>query len=123
MLLDWLVVFRFNTKVIPSQSVTHIFPGFLTTVLTQSFFQSQRRLFSHASAEVSCKNTPDEMLLEKEKMQHFSSMFSVLSINTSPNKPLFICVCRTSILKTLWEKEKLPITSHFFFPQNEFCPF
>ena len=30
----------------------HVFPGFLTPVLTQLSFQSHRLLFSHASAEV-----------------------------------------------------------------------
>ena len=29
------------------------------------------------------------------------------AINPLPNKPLFLCVYRTSLLKTLWEKEKL----------------
>ena len=30
----------------------HVFPGFLTPVLTQLTFQSHQLLFSHASAEV-----------------------------------------------------------------------
>ena len=29
---------------------THVFPGFLTPVLTQLSFESHRRLFSYASA-------------------------------------------------------------------------
>ena len=34
------------------------------------------------------------------------------------NKPLILLVCCTSLLKTLWEKKKLLITSKFsFFPQ------
>ena len=40
----------------------HAFPGFLTPVLTQLSFQSHRRLFSHASAEVRDENTPDWLL-------------------------------------------------------------
>ena len=36
----------------------HVFPGFLTPVLTQISFQSHRLLFSHASAEVRGENTP-----------------------------------------------------------------
>ena len=35
----------------------HVFPGFLTPVLTQLSFQSHRLLFSHASAEVRGENT------------------------------------------------------------------
>ena len=35
----------------------HVFPAFLTPVLTQLPFQSHRLLFSHASAEVRGENT------------------------------------------------------------------
>ena len=37
----------------------YVFPGFHTPVLTRLSFQSHRLLFSHASAEVRGKNTPD----------------------------------------------------------------
>ena len=37
--------------------------------------------------------------------QHFSPF---------PNKPWFLCVCCTSLLKTLWEKEKLLVMSKIF---------
>ena len=30
-----------------------------------------------------------------------------------PKKPWFLCVCSTSLLRTLWEKEKLLLTSNF----------
>ena len=35
----------------------HVFPGFLTPVLTHFSFQSHRLLFSHASAEVRGENS------------------------------------------------------------------
>ena len=38
----------------------HVFPGFLTPVLTQLSFQSHQLLFSHASAEVRDENTPEK---------------------------------------------------------------
>ena len=38
-------------------------------------------------------------------------------VNPFPNKPWFLRVCRTNLLKTLWEKEKLPVTSNFSFPE------
>ena len=38
---------------------THVFPGFLTRVLTQHSFQSHRLLFLHVSAEVREENTLD----------------------------------------------------------------
>ena len=37
----------------------HVFPGFLTPVLTQLSFQRHQLLFSHASAEVRRENTPE----------------------------------------------------------------
>ena len=37
----------------------HVFPAFLTPVLTQIFLQSHRLLFSHASAEVRGEGTPE----------------------------------------------------------------
>ena len=33
-----------------------------------------------------------------------------LTLNPFPNKPWFVRVCSTSLLKTLWEKEKLLVT-------------
>ena len=43
--------------------------------------------------------------------------------NPFPNKPWFLRVCRTSLLKTLWEKEKLFVTSNFSFSHSIFYPF
>ena len=62
--------------------------------------------------------------------RHFLfQMFSTLCktnaffINPFPNKPLFLRVCSTSLLKTLWENEKLLVTSNFSFSHNVFCSF
>ena len=43
--------------------------------------------------------------------------------NPFQNKPWFLCVCQTSLLKTQWEKEKLLIMSNFSFPLHVFYPF
>ena len=40
-----------------------------------------------------------------------------------PNKPWFLRVCITRLLKTLWEKEKLLVTSNFSFSHSVFYPF
>ena len=40
-----------------------------------------------------------------------------------PNKPLFSRVCSTSLLKILWEQEKLLVTSNFSFSHSIFYPF
>ena len=44
-------------------------------------------------------------------------------MNPFPNKPWFLRVCSTSLLKTLWEKEKLLLTSNFSFSHSVFYPF
>ena len=40
-----------------------------------------------------------------------------------PNKPWFLRVFSTSLLKTLWEKKKLLVTSNFFISRSVFYPF
>ena len=42
-------------------------------------------------------------------------------LNSFPNKPLILRVISTGLLKTLWEKEKLLITSNFSFSQCFFA--
>ena len=44
-------------------------------------------------------------------------------INPFPNKPWFLRVCSISLLKTLWAKEKLLVTSHFSFSHMYFYQF
>ena len=43
--------------------------------------------------------------------------------NSFPNKPWFLCVCNTSLLKTLWEKKKLLVTSNFPISHSVFYSF
>ena len=43
--------------------------------------------------------------------------------NPLPNKPWFLHVCCTGLSKTLWEKEKLLVTSKCSFPHSVFYPF
>ena len=43
--------------------------------------------------------------------------------NLIQNKPWFLHVCSTSVLKTLWEKEKLFVMSNFCFPHSVFYQF
>ena len=40
-----------------------------------------------------------------------------------PNKPWFLHGCSVSLLKTLWEKEKLLVTSNFSFSHSVLNPF
>ena len=45
------------------------------------------------------------------------------SFNPFPNKPWFLRFCNRSLLKTLWEKEKLLVTSNFSFTHSVFYLF
>ena len=45
------------------------------------------------------------------------------NFNPLPHKPWFLSVCSTSLIKTLWEKEKLLRTSNFSFSHSVFYPF
>ena len=44
-------------------------------------------------------------------------------INPFAKNPWFLRVCSTSLLKPLWEKEKLLVTSNFSFSRSVFYPF
>ena len=46
-----------------------------------------------------------------------------VALNTFPNKPWFLHVCSRSLLKTLWEKEKLLVTSNLSFSYSVFYLF
>ena len=49
--------------------------------------------------------------------------FERTALNPFPNKPCFLHVCFISLLKTLWEKEKLLVTSNFSFSHSVFYLF
>ena len=53
----------------------------------------------------------------------FKGLFLLRMFNPFPNKPWFLRVCRTSLLKTLWEKEKLLVRSNFSFSHSVFYLF
>ena len=44
-------------------------------------------------------------------------------VNPFPNRAWFLRVCSTSLVKTLWEKEKLLVMSNFSFSHSFFYPF
>ena len=57
-----------------------------------------------------------------EKPRGFSAARTQDPFNPLPNKPWFLRVCSTSLLKTLLEKKKLLVTSNFFFSNSVFYP-
>ena len=64
----------------------HVFPGFLTPVLTQLFsFQSHRLLFSHASAEVRGQNTSERKFASTgDRTQNHHVMSPTRSLQSQP---------------------------------------
>ena len=54
-------------------------------------------------------------------LSFFSNSFYKLTL--SQTSPGFLCVCRASLLKTQWEKDKLLVTSNLSFFHSVFYPF
>ena len=69
------------------------------------------------------KNLPFGKEFINNTANHSGIAVKLLSFNTFPNKPWFLLVCSTSLLKTLWEKEKLLVMSNFSFYHSVFYPF
>ena len=68
----------------------HVFPGFLTPVLTQLSFKSHRLLFSHASAEVRGENTPERKFASiRDRTQNHQIMSPTLSPLSNPGGALW----------------------------------
>ena len=57
------------------------------------------------------------------KMLILASVFYYFDINPFPNEPWFLRICSTSLLKTVWGKEKLLVMSNFSFSLSVFYPF
>ena len=58
-----------------------------------------------------------------QPVEQYRAIMALLFFKPFPNKPWFLRVCSTSLLKTLWEKEKLHVTSNFSFSHSVFYPF
>ena len=58
------------------------------------------------------------LLQEEQRTEIYYIKIHIL--NPFPNKPLFLRVCSTSILKTLWKTEKLLVSSNFSFSHSVF---
>ena len=73
---------------------------------------------SHEKTQrIQCGSNPGPLDYESNTLprSHAGTLF--------PNKPWFLHVCSSSLLKTLWEKEKLLMMSNFSFSHNAFYPF
>ena len=76
--------------------------------------------------QVSCLSFADTLLLLELLFCPFLEYTPdrYTRVNPFPNKPWFLRICSTSLLKTLWKKEKLLVTSNFsFFSHSVFFSF
>ena len=64
-----------------------------------------------------------ETLYKTMTSPYWKNLQKTIQINPFPNKPWFLRVCGLSLLNTLWEKEKLLITSNFSFSHSVFYKF
>ena len=88
-------------------------------MVTNTVFCKIKRLFS-CNLELNCGQSRSEIRLHRIRG---AAWLSGSVVNPFPNKPWFLRVCNTSLLKTLWEKEKLLVTSNFSFSHRVFYPF
>ena len=74
---------------------------------------------------MSLRMKPSAKIVEKVQNAVFFFLFLqyFVSFNPFPNKPWFLRVCSTSLLKTLWEKDKLLVKSNLSFSHSVFYPF
>ena len=69
----------------------HVFPGFLTLVLTQMYFQSHRLLFSYASVEGRGENTPEKKIRLNRLSNSQPPGHESDTLTTEPPGSGFIC--------------------------------
>ena len=67
-------------------------------------------------------SVPYNEILDLSKMKAFAED-KIIVFNPFPNMPWFLRVYSTGHMKTLWEKEKLLVTSNFSFSHTIFYPF
>ena len=112
-----------------------MFPGFLTPVLTQLFFpkppttfltcfcRGERRKYAGKKSRLNRGLNSQPPGHESHTLTTEPPGRGFKPLNPFPNKPWFLRVCSTSLLKMLWEKEKLLVTSNFSFSHTVFYPF
>ena len=108
-----------------------LFPQcFLAIWITFCQFSSNLKLlsanpFSLEDSKICCLGKGYTNYTNKDKWPwvQLGKSFIQDTLNPFPNKPWFLRVCSTSLLKILWEKEKLLVTSNFSFSHSVFYPF
>ena len=115
----------------------HVFPAFLTPALTQLLLRATDYFLTWLKAKSAIKKVRFDQKSTFQPPIYKSDMFTTNNrlgcislkyrfmqfFNPSPNKPLLLRVCSTSLLKTLWEKEKLLEKSNLSFSYSVFYLF
>ena len=87
--------------------------GWKTGWEKEKFFITSYFSFSHSVFKRLVMQTSENNLAFQNTGLVIMLSASMLLIKTFPNKPLFLRVCSTSLLKTIREKEKLLVKSNF----------
>ena len=96
------------------------FPKYFTTSLPIFFFVI-RRMKSANSGKY--ENVRIRRVDNRGYQHLYAAHHVVPALNPFPKKPLFLRVCSTNPLKTLWENENFLVTSSFSFSHCVFNPF
>ena len=105
-------LYTFLLSQIPMYSFVPVLKMHVKSQRTQLYRKTSRWLYQNTS----------RWLLDIDNKGVYLTL-CIHSINPFPNKPWFLRVCSTSLLKTLWENEKLLVTSNFSFSHSVFYPF
>ena len=93
----------------------------------EKLFVSSNFSFSHSVfyrfGEFSVNIIKLESVVQTERICRRQFQYVFFTINPFPNKPCFLRVRSKSLLKTLWEKEKLLVSSNFSFSHSVFYRF
>ena len=95
--------------------------SFFFLLVKISALTAQSRILT-ALGRKALENTMGEGEMLVTRFSAFPTIFPI-PFNPFSNKPWFLRVCSTSLLKTLWEKEKLLVTSNFSFSHSVFYLF
>ena len=97
-------------------------PEIVICLSPENFKNKTSNLFLAIVTKTTYPNVNIHVILTPLTIYKVKSFFT-LPINAFPNKPWFLGVCSTDLLKTLWEKEKLLVTSNFSFSHSVFYLF
>ena len=86
----------------------------------EGFEKSSRWLWKEICVSTGVQKPGNRCVTDRHDM---TLAVTVALINPFPNKPWILRVCSTSLLKTLWEKEKLLVTSNVSFSHSVFYSF